>query len=132
MGAEMCIRDRYIAYYHYDGQWHRYPLLTEDFNQWLPVISTVLAVSIVGNILLIIYDMRFFHEIIHIVLNLFGMAAVISLLTIFPFDFTVFPKDLTGILNPIVVGVLVLVIVIIGIDIIVRLIKLIIRLAGTS
>lgn len=122
----------YIAYYHYDGQWYRYPLLTDDFSLWLPVASVALGASIIGNILLIIYDGVFFRQIIRIVLNLFTLSAVISLITIFPFDFTVFPKDLTGILNPIIIGVLILIIVVVGIETMVRLIKLIVNSAKVS
>lgn len=124
--------NQYIAYYHYDNVWHRYPLLTESFSQWLPIVSAALVASIVGNILLIIYDGYFFRQIIHIALNLFGLAAVVSLLTIFPFDFTVFPRDLTGILNPIVIAILVLIIIGIGVETIVRLIKLIVNTAKVS
>ena len=124
--------NQYIAYYNYDGVWHRYPLLTENFGQWLPVVSTALIASIIGNILLIIYDGYFFRQIIHIVLNLFGLAAVIALLTIFPFDFTVFPRDLTGILNPIIIAVLVLIVIGIGIDTMVRFVKLIVNAAKVS
>lgn len=120
----------YIAYYHYDGIWHRYSLLTESFSQWLPIVSVALVASIIGSILLIIYDGYFFRQIIRIVLNLFGLTAIISLLTIFPFDFTVFPRDLTGILNPIVITVLILIIIGIGIETMVRLIKLIVNAAG--
>ena len=119
----------YIAYYHYDGIWHRYPLLTESFSQWLPIVSVALVASMIGSILLIIYDGYFFRQIIHIVLNLFGLSAIISLLTVFPFDFTVFPRDLTGILNPIVITVLILIIIGIGIGTMVRLIKLIVNAA---
>jgi len=121
----------YIAYYHYDGIWHRYPLLTESFSQWLPIVSVALVASMIGSILLIIYDGYFFRQIIHIVLNLFGLTAIISLLTVFPFDFTVFPRDLTGILNPIVITVLILIIIGIGIGTMVRLIKLIVNAAGS-
>lgn len=121
----------YIAYYHYDGIWHRYPLLTESFSQWLPIVSVALVASMIGSILLIIYDGYFFRQIIRIVLNLFGLTAIISLLTVFPFDFTVFPRDLTGILNPIVITVLILIIIGIGIGTMVRLIKLIVNAAGS-
>jgi len=119
----------YIAYYHYDGIWHRYPFLNEAFSQWLPIVSAALVASMIGNILLIIYDGYFFHRIIRIILNLFGISAVISLLTIFPFDFTVFPRDLTGILNPIVIVVLILIIIGMVIDTIVKAIKLIFNTA---
>jgi hypothetical protein len=121
--------NQYIAYYHYDGIWHRYPLLTESFSQWLPIVSVALVASMIGSILLIIYDGYFFRQIIRIVLNLFGLSAIISLLTVFPFDFTVFPRDLTGILNPIVITVLILIIIGIGIETMVRLIKLIVNAA---
>lgn len=123
--------NQYIAYYHYDGIWHRYPLLTESFSQWLPIVSVALVASMIGSILLIIYDGYFFRQIIRIVLNLFGLTAIISLLTVFPFDFTVFPRDLTGILNPIVITVLILIIIGIGIETMVRLIKLIVNAAGS-
>ncbi len=113
----------YIAYYYYDGQWHRYALLTEDFNQWLPFVSAAIGATIVGYFLLIIYDSYFFRQVIHIILNLFAMVSIISLLTIFPFDFTVFPRDLTGILNPIIITVLALAVFGVGIETIVRLIK---------
>ncbi len=116
---------QYIAYYHYDGTWQRYPLLTEAFSQWLPVVSTALVAAMIGNILLLIYDGNFFRQIVRIVLNLFRIAAVISLLTIFPFDFTVFPRDLTGILNPIVIVVLLLIIIGTAIDTIVKTVRLV-------
>lgn len=123
--------NQYIAYYHYDGIWYRYPLLTESFSRWLPIVSVALVASMIGSILLIIYDGYFFRQIIRIVLNLFGLTAVISLLTVFPFDFTVFPRDLTGILNPIVITVLILIIIGIAIETMVRLIKLIVNAAGS-
>lgn len=123
---------QYIAYYNYDGIWHRQALLTANFSQWLPIVTTALIASVIGNILLIIYDSYFFRQIIHIVLNLFGLAAIISLLTIFPFDFTVIPRDLTGILNPIVIVVLILAIIGTSIDTIVRFVKMIVNAAKAS
>jgi hypothetical protein len=116
---------QYIAYYHYDGVWNRYPLLTGDFSRWLPIVSTALVASMIGNILLIIYDGYFFRNIIRIVISLFWITAVISLLAIFPFDFAVFPRDLTSILNPVVIVVLVLIIIGMGVDIIVKAVKMV-------
>ncbi len=123
---------RYIAYYSYDGIWHRQAILTANFSQWLPIVTTALIASVIGNILLIIYDGYFLRQIVRIVLNLFGLAAIISLLTIFPFDFTIFPRDLTGILNPIIIVVLILVVIGIGIDTMVRFVKLIVSAAKAS
>ena len=117
--------NQYIEYYHYDGIWHRYPFLTEDFSRWLPIVSTALVASMIGYILLIIYDGLFFRRIMRIILNLFGIAAVISLLAIFPFDFTVFPGDLTGILNPAVIVFLALIIIGMVIDTMVKAVRLV-------
>lgn len=79
----------YIAYYH-DGA--RDPILTAGFNAWLPVLNTALIASIVGHIIMVIFDRYVLREITLIVLNLFGIAAVATLLSIFPFDFSVIPN----------------------------------------
>jgi len=120
---------QYIAYYYNDGIWHRYPMLTESFSQWLPIVSVALVAAIIGNIILIIYDGYFFYQLIHIILNLFGLSAVISLLIIFPFNFTVFPGDLTSTLNNITIVVLVLIIIGMIVGIIVRTVKMIVNIA---
>jgi hypothetical protein len=118
---------QYIAFYNnVDGTWARYPMLTEDFDRWLPIAVMALLASIIGNIILIIYDGYFFRQVIQIIMDMFGLAAVISLLVIFPFDFSVMPgNDLTGILNPIVTAVLIIICIGIGIGILVRFIKMI-------
>lgn len=114
----------YIAYYSYNGQWHRYALLTGDFSKWLPFVSAGIGAAIVGHFLLIIYGNYFFRQIIRVILNLFSMISIIALLVIFPFDFSVFPVDLTGILNPVVITILILAVLGTGIETIIRLIKL--------
>jgi len=114
----------YIAYYSNNGQWHRYALLTGDFNQWLPFVSASIGAAIVGHFLLIIYDNYFFRQMIRVILNLFSMVSIIALLVIFPFDFSATPLDLTGILNPVVMTILILAILGMGIETIVKLIKM--------
>ena len=117
--------NQYIAYYYHEaGVWYRYPLLTEDFSRWLPIVSTALVASVIGNILLIVYDGYYFHRIVRIILNLFGLSAVISLLTIFPFDFNAIPGNLAGIFNPIMILVLVLIIIGLVIDTIIKAVKM--------
>lgn len=125
---------QYIAFYNnVDGTWMRYPLLTGDFDRWLPVAVTALLASIIGNIILIIYDGYFFRQVIQIVMDMFGLAAVISLLVIFPFDFSVIPgNDLSGLLNPIVTAVLVIICIGIGIGILVRFIKMIVGIVKAA
>jgi hypothetical protein len=121
---------QFIAYYSKDaatGIWTRYPFLTEDFSRWLPIVTVALAVSIAGNILLIFYDRYLFRQITKMVFDLFGLASTITLLRIFPFDFSVSPNnDLVGILVPVVTILLILVSVGLGIGILVRFIKMVI------
>jgi hypothetical protein len=120
--------NHYIAFYdNVDGTWMRYPLLTGDFDRWLPIVVTALLASIIGNIILIIFDGYFFRRVILMVMDMFALASTIALLIIFPFDFSVMPgNDLSGILNPIVTVVLILICVGIGIAILVRFVKMII------
>jgi hypothetical protein len=65
------------------------------------------------------------------VLDIFGLATVLTLLSIFPFDFSVIPDntaaDMTGIAITIV---LILIAVGISVGILVKLIKLIVRLVS--
>ena len=129
---------RYIAFYNYekiDGikHWTSYPLLTSDFNQWLPIITASLITAIVGNIILIIYDGHFFRKVIHIAIGLFSLAATISLLVIFPFNFSAIPAhDLANLLTPNITVVLILTSVGIGIGIIVRFVKLMVAIAKNA
>ena len=119
-----------MAFYNnVDGTWMRYPLLTGDFDRWLPIAVTALLASIIGNIILIIFDGYFFRQVIMMVMDMFGLSSVIALLVIFPFDFSAMPgNDMTGLLNPIVTVVLILICVGISIGILVRFIKLIVGL----
>lgn len=130
--------NQYIAYFESSTvngvtTWTRYPFITDAFQSWLPIVTVALAISIVGNIILIINDRRMARDIVNIVMNLFGIAAVVSLLVIFPFDFTVFPNnDLSNILNPTVTVVLVLITIGLAIGTLVRFIKLIIGIARNT
>lgn len=127
--------NHYIAFYNFEGTgetgaWERYPLLTQDFERWLPVVAIALLTSIIGNIILMIYDGYFFRQTVHLVIDMFAVASIISLLVIFPFDFSVLPgNDLTNLLNPIITVVLILIAAGIGIAILVRFIKMIVGIA---
>ena len=131
--------NQYVAYYHsetVDGitTWIRYPFFTEDINLWLPILTATLIITIIGHIILIVLDRYILREMINIVINAFSLWTVLTLLTVFPFDFTV-------ILNPAAVhatylGVSIFLIVIsvgIGIAILVGVIKLIVNVvSGTA
>jgi len=125
---------QYIAFYNnVDGTWMRYPLLTGDFDRWLPVAVTALLASIIGNIILIIYDGYFFRQVIQIVMDMFGLAVVIPVLVIFLFDFLVITgNDPSNLLNPIVTAVLIVICIGIGIGILVRFIKMIVGIVKAA
>ncbi len=122
---------RYIAYYEYDTTtqvWTMFPLITERFNAWLPILNASMTASILGNIVLIINDSFYFNNITNIVMHLFGIASVSTLFVLFPFDFSSIPDvTLNPILFPIFKIVLILIIVGLSIGVMVRFIKIIVK-----
>jgi uncharacterized membrane protein len=131
--------NQYVAYYHsetVDGItiWTRYPFFTQHINLWLPILTTTLIISIIGHIILIILDRYTLREIIHIVISAFALWAVTSLLSIFPFDFSVIPDPAAADATYLGVKiVLILVSVGIGIALLVRVIRLIVNVVrGTA
>ena len=127
---------RYIAYYQYNElvkNWNIFPFITNNFIAWLPILTISLIVSIIGNTILIINDSFYVSNITNIVMNIFGIASVSTLLSLFPFDFSVFPGiNLNGILIPIITLILILIIVGFGIGIFVRFIKIVVKSAKSS
>jgi len=126
--------NEYIAYYQYETtKWVRYSILTGDFNAWLPILTITLTLSITGHIILIIFDKYILRETTLIVLNLFGIATVLTLLSIFPFDFSVIPNATMADISPIIATV-VLIGITVGLTIgtLVSFIKLIVNVSTKS
>jgi len=123
--------NKYVAYYRYDSpDWLRYTVLTDDFNAWLPIVTTTLILSIIGHIMLIAVDRYFLRETTLLILNLFGVATVVTLLIIFPFDFSVVPDSTITEVLPIIVTIVLIGIAIgLGIATLVSFIKLIVNAA---
>lgn len=131
--------NQYVAYYSsetVDGitTWIRYPYFTDDINLWLPVLTATLIISIIGHIILIILDRYILREIIHIIINAFSLWTILTLLTVFPFDFSVIPSTTAA--DATYLGVRIFLIFIsigVGITILVRVIKLIVNVVrGTA
>ncbi len=125
---------RYIAYYHMaGGVLIREPLLTSDFNRWLPIITATLALHIVGHIILVIFDAYPVRTSVRLALDILSLWAVASLLAIFPFNFGVIPDPVAvDAVTWSVIGTLALVILILAIAVIVRLIQLLLYLLRVS
>ena len=126
---------KYVAYYHPETvsgvvTWARLPLLTSDYYAWLPILLSILVVSIASHIILIIYDNYLLREAIFMILNILGIVVVSTLLSIFPFDFSVIPNsDVANALPIIITIVLIAIAVGLGISTLVMFIKLIINVA---
>jgi len=126
--------NQYVAYYHSETAghvttWTRYPFFTEEISLWLPILTATLIISIVGHFVLIIFDRYILREVIQIVLDVLGLATVLTLLSIFPFDFSVIPDTTSADITHIVVTVVLAGISVgFGIGILVRVIKLIVNL----
>ena len=125
--------NQYIAYYQLEtvdtvSSWIRYPILTGDFNAWLPILTVTLSLSILGHIVLIIFDKYLLRETVVIVLSLFGIATVVTLLSIFPFDFSVIPNpNIAEVLSIVITIALIGITIGLGIATLVRFIKLIVN-----
>ena len=108
-------------------------MLTENFGAWLPIFNVSMIVSILGSIILIINDSFYFNNITNIVMNIFGISSVVTLLTLFPFDFKSYQgASLDPILFPIFKIGLALIIVGLAVGIFVRFIKIVIKIAKAS
>jgi len=131
--------NQYVAYYHSETVggvtiWTRYPFFTEDVNLWLPILTAALVVGIIGHTILIVRDRYLLREAIQIVINAFALWTVATLLSIFPFDFSVIPNPTA--VDATLLGVRVFLILLsvgIGIAILVSVIKLIVNVVrGTA
>jgi uncharacterized membrane protein len=84
---------QYIAYYEpiQNGAtaWQMHTLVTGEFSLWLPILTTALVLTIAGHALLIAMDNYLLRKAVGVILDAFGAAVVITLLVIFPFDFSV-------------------------------------------
>jgi hypothetical protein len=87
---------QYIAYYTYHAatkSWTWESFFTNDIHAWLPVLNIALAITIIGSIALIIVNNKVVRDSVHIIINGFNLASVLTLLVIFPFNFDVIPNS---------------------------------------
>jgi len=131
--------NQYVAYYHSETiggltVWTRYPFFTSDVHLWLPILTATLIVSIIGHVILLVHDLYVWREVIHIVTNALGLWTVATLVSVFPFNFSVIPDPAAA--DATYVGVrlfLIFLSVGIGIALLVRMIKLIVNVVrGTA
>ena len=85
---------KYIAWYTTgaDGVATRLSMLTDDYFTWLPIPITASILVIIANIVMIAYAREWFRQAAWIGFCLIGIAVTVSLVSIFPFDFSVIPN----------------------------------------
>ena len=88
-----------------DGSTARISMLTDDYFTWLPIMITGSMVVIVASIVMIFYDEYKFTRTIQIGFNIIGIVISVSLISIFPFDFSVIPNTTAVDVVPILVTV---------------------------
>ncbi len=86
-----------------DGSVTRLSLLTDGYSAWLPFPVTASIVVIVASIIMIVYNRTWFRQGAWVLFCLLGMAVSVSLVSIFPFDFSVIPHAAAVDVVPIVV-----------------------------
>ena len=85
---------KYIAWYtrEPDGSVTRLSVLTDDYFTWLPIPITASILVIVASIAMIIYNEYRFRTTIQIIFNIIGITVAVSLVAIFPFNFSLIPN----------------------------------------
>ena len=71
-------------------EWDVLPWLTEEFEDVLPIMNASIMASIVVNALYIVYDARWFKALGELVTLGFSIAVGVTLLRVFPFDFSAY------------------------------------------
>jgi uncharacterized membrane protein len=124
----------YVAYYNAETVdstviWTRSSFFTSEISLWLPILTTTLIIAILGHLILIIFDRYLLRRIILFVIDIFGLATVVTLLSVFPFDFGVIPNSTAAAATHVGVTIaLICISVGLGISLLVRLIKFLVAI----
>ncbi len=96
---------KYIAWYTTapDGGVVRLPMLTDEYFIWLPIAITASILAIVAYAVMIFYNEYRLRMTVNLIGFIIGIAVVVSLVSIFPFDFSVIPNATSATIVPIFV-----------------------------
>ncbi|MFC2030665.1 hypothetical protein ACFLWA_08070 [Chloroflexota bacterium] len=104
----------FFAYFHRYFAWPtngpggsvtRLSLLNDDYFTWLSIVIAASILVIVVSIVMIFYDRIWFRQSAEILFCLIGITVTVSLLVIFPFDFSAIPDARAAKVVPIVATV---------------------------
>ena len=95
----------YIAWYitEPDGSVTRLSMLTDGYSTWLPFPIAASILAITAHIVFIIYHNQRFRMTVEMILYISGIAVTVSLVSIFPFDFSVIPNATAADVVPVAV-----------------------------
>jgi len=98
---------KYIAWFttEPDGSVTRLSMLTDGYFVWLPIPITASILVIIASIAMIVYNNYWFRQTAWIIFCIIGITVAVSLVSIFPFDFSVIPNATAVDVVPIVVTV---------------------------
>jgi hypothetical protein len=124
----------YLAFYQIEQNngvtaWVRHDILTAGFNSWLPILITTLILSIIGHVLIIIYDKYVVQQSITLAINILGIGTIAYLFYLFPFDFSTLAEENRLILSSLINIVLAIILGVLSIVTLTNFIKLIVRIA---
>lgn len=69
------------------------PFLTDEFYKVLRLFYISFALTILANVLFLVYDGRVFKHLIKFGLNAFSIYVMVTIYKIFPFDFSTYSGD---------------------------------------
>ena len=125
----------YIAYYQYEQSgnnliWHKFPIITSDFSKLVPLITISLAIIIIGNIILLIFDKYVLARVIDLISSIFTIAVLGNFLMLFPLDFNLIPYDEVAKWLPLSIKIIIGIIIFVSVvNIISNFVKIIINIA---
>lgn len=117
---------RYIAWFttEPDGSVTRLSMITDDYFTWLPIMITGSIIVIIASVAMIFYENYRFRKAGEISFSIIGIVISVSLVSIFPFDFSVIPNATAIDVVPIwVTVILILMVVFYGVSALVLFVK---------
>ena len=72
--------------------WQVY-FITNALNDILWIINIAIMITILGNVLLLVYNQEWFRHVMKIILNIVAITALYNIFTVFPFNFNSFLVD---------------------------------------
>jgi hypothetical protein len=124
----------YIAYFQYEQSnglliWHKFTILTEDFQKLIPLITAGLIIIAAGSIILLILDKYILSRVIELISAIFAIAVLGNIIIMFPFDFNIIPYEKIAQLLPLILKIILgIIILILIVQIIANFVKIVVKI----